>query len=104
MWESSRNLQVITAQVEVSSMDCVCIMCLTSGLQIATSLIICDLLVIVAYFHHVFGREDLESAQDSGYELPNTVNLTTMVDFGYHSSCLSHGLSGSSGNDTSGDV
>ncbi|KAJ8592508.1 hypothetical protein M405DRAFT_46247 [Rhizopogon salebrosus TDB-379] len=66
MWQCDKNLQTITAQ-----------------LQIAASLIICDLLVIVTYFHRVLKSEDLEHTQDC--DSPSSVYLTTMVDFGHHS-------------------
>lgn len=66
MWQLNRDLQTITAQ-----------------LQIAASLVICDLLVIVTYFHRILKREDLEHAQD--YDLSSPVYLTTMVDCGHHS-------------------
>lgn len=71
-------------------------LCLTSGPQIAASLVICDLLVIVTYFHRVLKSEDLELAQD--YDLSSSVYLTTMVDFGRSTtsaSYLSHAVSAS---------
>ncbi|OAX41687.1 hypothetical protein K503DRAFT_462116 [Rhizopogon vinicolor AM-OR11-026] len=80
---SNNNLQTITAQ-----------------LQITASLVICDLLVIVAYFHRVLKSEDLERAHDDD-DLPRSDYLTTMVDFGHHSSTIysSHAMSSLGHND-----
>jgi hypothetical protein len=75
-------------------------LCFILRLQIAASLVICDLLVIVTYFHRVLRSEDLERAHDDD-DLPKSDYLTTMVDFGHHSSAIysSHAMSSLGHND-----